>query len=47
MAFAPDALPPVAFATAWPPDICDSEAACRNEQIDADLHKFRDLATAP
>jgi hypothetical protein len=47
MAFDPDALLPIAFATAWPRHFHDSEAACRNEQVEADVHKFRDLARAP
>ena len=47
MAFDTDVLLPVAFATAWPRDLHDSEAACRNEQVHADVHKFRELAKAP
>jgi len=47
MAYDPDVLLPVAFTTSEPCDLAHAQAACRNEQLDADIHKFRDLALRP
>lgn len=45
MAYDPDVLLPIAFATSERRDFSHALAACRNEQFDADVDKFRDLAT--
>jgi DNA-binding CsgD family transcriptional regulator len=44
MSFDPDVLLPTAFATTTPRSLADALVACRNEQLDADFGKFRDLA---
>jgi DNA-binding CsgD family transcriptional regulator len=44
MSFDPDVLLPNAFAVTTRPTLADALTACRNEQLDADFGKFRDLA---
>ncbi len=44
MAFDPDVLLPNAFAASREPGLDDALVACRNEQLDQDFLKFRDLA---
>lgn len=44
MAYDPDVLVPVAFAASASRDLAHARSACRNEQFDADIDKFRDLA---
>lgn len=44
MSFDPDVLLPTAFAATTPRGLADALVACRNEQLDADFGKFRDLA---
>ena len=44
MSFDPDVLLPNAFATTSEWSLGDALAACRNEQLDRDFLKFRDLA---
>ena len=46
MSFDPDVLLPSAFAVTVPRGPDDAVLACRNEQLDRDFLKFRDLATA-
>ncbi len=47
MSFDPDVLLPNAFAATVPRGLDDALLACRNEQLDVDFLKFRDLAAAP
>ena len=47
MAFDPDVLLPTAFAATVERGFDDALVACRNEQLDDDFLKFRDLATGP
>jgi DNA-binding CsgD family transcriptional regulator len=47
MSFDPDVLLPNAFATTAERSLGESLVACRNEQLDPDLLKFRDLAAGP
>jgi hypothetical protein len=47
MAFDPDVLLPTAFAATVERGFDDALVACRNEQLDHDFLKFRDLATGP
>ena len=44
MSFDPDVLLPTAFAATSTPSLADALVACRNEQLDEDFLKFRDLA---
>jgi DNA-binding CsgD family transcriptional regulator len=44
MSFDPDVLLPTAFAATTQRSLADALLACRNEQLDADFGKFRDLA---
>lgn len=44
MSFDPDVLLPSAFAATTPWGLDDALVACRNEQLDVDFGKFRDLA---
>jgi DNA-binding CsgD family transcriptional regulator len=44
MSFDPDVLLPTAFAATVPRGLDDALLACRNEQVDHDFLKFRDLA---
>jgi DNA-binding CsgD family transcriptional regulator len=44
MSFDPDVLLPNAFAATTRPSLADALVACRNEQLDADFGKFRELA---
>jgi DNA-binding CsgD family transcriptional regulator len=44
MSFDPDVLLPNGFAATTQPNLADALVACRNEQLDADFGKFRDLA---
>ena len=46
MAYDPDVLLPVAFAVSEQREPTYAQDACRNEQLDPDVHKFRDLAGA-
>jgi DNA-binding CsgD family transcriptional regulator len=46
MSFDPDVLLPTAFAVTAPRSLADALVACRNEQLDADFGKFRDLAAS-
>src|SRR5262249_20123935 len=46
MAFDPDVLLPIQFAATHPIDPERALVACRNEQQDVDVFKFRDLACA-
>jgi DNA-binding NarL/FixJ family response regulator len=45
MCFDPDVLLPTAFAATVPRSLDDALLACRNEQLDRDFLKFRELAT--
>jgi DNA-binding CsgD family transcriptional regulator len=47
MSFDPDVLLPNAFAVTVERSLDDALLACRNEQVDEDFLKFRDLAGAP
>jgi DNA-binding CsgD family transcriptional regulator len=47
MAFDPDVLLPTAFAATVERGFDDALVACRNEQLDHDFMKFRDLAAGP
>ena len=47
MSFDPDVLLPNAFAATVVRGLDDSLVACRNEQLDHDFLKFRDLAAGP
>jgi DNA-binding NarL/FixJ family response regulator len=47
MAFDPDVLLPTAFAATVERGLDDALVACRNEQLDRDFLKFRELATGP
>jgi hypothetical protein len=44
MSFDPDVLLPTAFAATAEKSLDDALLACRNEQLDHDFLKFRDLA---
>lgn len=44
MSFDPDVLLPNAFASTTRPGLADALVACRNEQVDEDFLKFRELA---
>ncbi len=44
MSFDPDVLLPNAFAATTTPSLADALLACRNEQLDPDFGKFRELA---
>jgi len=46
MSFDPDVLIPNAFATTSEPNLARALLACRNEQLDQDFLKFRDLAVS-
>jgi DNA-binding CsgD family transcriptional regulator len=47
MSFDPDVLLPNAFAASVERGLDDAVLACRNEQLDPDFLKFRDLASGP
>ena len=47
MSFDPDVLLPNAFAASVERGLDDAVLACRNEQLDHDFLKFRDLASGP
>jgi len=47
MSFDPDVLLPTAFAATVERGLDDALVACRNEQLDQDFLKFRDLAAGP
>lgn len=47
MSFDPDVLLPNGFAASVERGLDDAVLACRNEQLDRDFLKFRDLATSP
>jgi hypothetical protein len=47
MSFDPDVLLPTAFAATVERGLDDALVACRNEQLDHDFLKFRDLAAGP
>ena len=47
MSFDPDVLLPSAFAATVEKSLDDALVACRNEQLDHDFLKFRDLAAGP
>ena len=47
MSFDPDVLLPTAFAATVERGFDDALVACRNEQLDRDFLKFRDLAAGP
>jgi DNA-binding CsgD family transcriptional regulator len=46
MSFDPDVLLPTAFAATTGRSLADALVACRNEQLDEDFLKFRDLAAS-
>ncbi len=46
MSFDPDVLLPTAFAATAERSLDEALAACRNEQLDHDFLKFRDLAVS-
>lgn len=46
MSFDPDVLLPTGFAATSGPNVTDALVACRNEQLDKDFLKFRDLAVS-
>jgi hypothetical protein len=46
MSFDPDVLLPTGFAATSGPNVTDALVACRNEQLDEDFLKFRDLAVS-